>query len=109
MLAPCLELSPQLTEALLALTGKLLELHQLLLNVVEVTREIAPELAYRSPAVGERIHDPLLQLNDLRELRGTGRVAACRLRLEQGNVILHLLNIALRHTPTHTSHHPESE
>ena len=51
LLAPRLELGAQLAQALLTLAGQLLQLHQLLLDVVQVGRQIASQLrltAFRS-------------------------------------------------------------
>ena len=44
--AACLELGLELAQPLLALPGELLDLHQLLLDVVQVGAEIALQLAH---------------------------------------------------------------
>ena len=41
-LAPGLELSAQLAQTLLALTGELLQLHQLLLDIVQIAGQVSP-------------------------------------------------------------------
>jgi hypothetical protein len=85
----------QLAQALLALAGELLELYQLLLDVVEIGRDVALELSDGLPAGGERVHDLALQLDDLSQLRGPGRVPAQRLGAEQRDLALHHLHVAL--------------
>ena len=65
LLASGFEPRPKLAESLLALAGQLLQLHQLLLDVVQVAREIAAELGHALTGDGERVQDALLDLNDL--------------------------------------------
>jgi len=93
--APSLELGPQLGEPLLALPGELLQLDQLLLDIVEIGGEIAPELAYGPPTHAQRVRDLLLHLDQVGELGCVRRVAPRGFSLEEQDVRLYRLDVAL--------------
>ena len=97
LFAPRLQLSAQLAQPLLTLSGQLLQLHQLLLDVVQIAGQIAPQLAHRFPAGGERIHDALLHPDHLAQLGGASGISTGGLRLEQRHIVLHPLDVSLGH------------
>ena len=98
----------QLAQPLLALAGELLELHQLLLDVVEIGGDVALELADRLPAHRERVHDLPLHLDHLRQLRRPGRVPPRRLGPQQRDLALHQLDVALGDAPGQPRRDPEA-
>ena len=113
LLAPGLELSAQLAQTLLALAGELLQLHQLLLDIVQVAGQVSAQLPDRSTAGGERVHDALLHPDHLVQLCRANGIPACRFRLEQGDVVLDPLDVALGdaagENPEHGSAEPDPQ
>ena len=74
------------------------ELHQLLLNVVEVGGEVAADLRHRPARRRQRIHQLPLHPEHGIELSGAGGVAAGDIGPEQGHLALHHLDVPLAHT-----------
>jgi len=98
LLSPRLQLGPQLAQPLLTLAGELLKLDQLLLDVVQVGGQVSPQLSCRAADRGHGIHDPLLDPDQLGQLRRPGRIAPSGLRLEQCDVVLDPLQVTLADT-----------
>src|SRR5687767_4753903 len=68
LLAPALQLGAQLGEPTLALPSHFAELHDLLLNAVEVVLHVAAERAHRRARAPQRVEDLLLHAHDVGEL-----------------------------------------